>query len=146
MHPSQTKDIKKYEAISKGSGSIIQAQKKSTSQGFDLTARNAKTNYHTSGVGYQIFNNQKFTKLKNDSRFRDNMNMTMASDAVQSAWSPDSPELRKEKRGLNKSVVIDSTKDESQKMYDIKGNTYKNTLIPKQTAISSALNFAHNTS
>lgn len=74
------------------------------------------------------------------------MNMTMASDAVQSAWSPDSPEIRKEKRGLNKSVVIDSTKDESQKMYDIKGNTYKNTLIPKQTAISSALNFAHKTS
>lgn len=55
----------------------------------------------------------------------------MGSEAMQSAWSPDSPNLRKEKRGLNKSVVIDSTKDNSDKMYDIKGNTFKNTLIPK---------------
>ena len=79
----------------------------------------------------QIFNNQKFTKLKNDSRFRENMNKTMTSDFVQSTWSPDSPELIREKRILNKSVIVDSTLDESHKMYDIKGNTYKNTLIPK---------------
>lgn len=106
-------------------------------------------NYHTNGFGTQIFNNQKFTQLKNESRFRENTNQTMAVENICTSWSPDSPNIDKtftNQRGLNKSMVIDSTKDGSQKMYDIKGNTFKNTLIPKQTGISSALNFANNTS
>ena len=64
----------------------------------------------------QSFNDQNLTSLKKDSRFEKSVldNETRTSFAL--------------------GAVVTGNK---QQFFDIKGNTYKNTLIPKQTAHSA---------
>jgi hypothetical protein len=93
-HPSPLKATDTYAAINKGTGSVLQAQKLNSSLGFDVTMRNTQTNYHSNGVGMKQFNNQNFTALKNDSRFRSTFNST-ADDAM----TPKSPDYSKGEMG-----------------------------------------------
>ena len=81
----------------------------------DRTLRNIFHPYHSNGHSMQKFNQQKLSKLKIESRFRSTFN----------------------------SVVPDTLDDLSPfegkegQFYDIKGNTFKDTLIPKSTAVSA---------
>ena len=76
------------------------------------------------------FNDQNFSKLKSSSRFRE-------TGAIIYKDSPLSPGVEN-KRNLDTTLEFLST---SQQFYDIKGNTFKNTLVPKQTALDSSLAF-----
>ena len=40
------------------------------SEGFDITRRNLEHPFHSSPTSYNKFNNQRFAKLKNESRFK----------------------------------------------------------------------------
>lgn len=85
-----------------GGKTILSKREMNVSEDFDFTMRNLQNPYFSSPTSVSKFNNQRFSRLKNESRFKKN------------------PE-RETKSPLEKL------------MYDIKGNTYKNTLLPKDT-------------
>jgi hypothetical protein len=72
------------------------------------------------------FNDQNYSKLKTESRFRE-------AGSIITKESPFSPSLES-KRNKDQGLEFLST---SQQIFDIKGNSFKNTLIPKETAKSS---------
>ena len=85
-----------------------------------MTERNTKNNYHTYGTSMSRFNDQTFSKLKSNSRFRETGSIIYKD-------SPLSPGIESKK---NRDGPIEYLST-SQQIYDIKGNTFKNTLIPK---------------
>ena len=100
----QTPKVELYNRISAGNGTVLKNDKPRTSQNFDVTMRNMQHPFHSSGVRQIEFNDQKFSRLASESRFR--------MDGDDNAVSPTKvPEF-----------------------YDIKGNTWKSTLIPAETA------------
>jgi hypothetical protein len=92
-----------YNQIAKGSGTVLQNNRPTVSQNFDVTARNTHNPFHSSGVRLLNFNDQKYDRLAQESRYR-----------VDEKGSV-SPEKK-------------------PAYYDIKGNTFKSTLIPTETA------------
>ena len=94
-------DTQHIDNIVGGVGSILSNQDMNASEGFDITLRNLTNPYFSSPTSITKFNNQRFSHLKNESRFK----------------SKKSP--------LKKAP--------SPSLYDIKGNTFKNTLLPKET-------------
>ena len=93
-------DTQHIDSIVGGAGSILSAQDMNASEGFDVTLRNLSHPYFSSPTSITKFNNQRFSQLKNQSRFK-----------------------------VNKSPLKLATPS----LFDIKGNTFKNTLLPKET-------------
>jgi len=62
--------------------------------------RNTHHKFHSNGVGMQEFNNQKFTSLKSDSRFRKTFNST-----ADNAMSPEVTDY--DKREFKKSSALE---------------------------------------
>lgn len=101
--------------------------KRSYGDNFDLTMRNTNNPFFSYGPTMQSFNDQILTKLKNESRFRQTFNEGMNKEPM----STDSVELS------NPDSVTRTM--QPKQFYDIKGNSFKNTLIPKKTAFSSLI-------
>ena len=72
---------------------------------FDVTLRNNQHPFHSNAVAQTNFNDITYNNLKQSSRFNDKK------------ASPDLPTIEGKER-----------------FFDIKGNTFKNTLIPEETA------------
>lgn len=114
----------------KGSFVGKEAHKKVMCDNFDVTLRNTYNPYFSQGPGYQRFNNQRLSKIKSQSRF---LNQSEANDA--------GSDLRTSQSFIDSSKkAAKSYREMPSKLYDIKGNTFKNTLIPTTTARNS-LNF-----
>lgn len=108
-----------YSRIQEGKGTVFSNQFVNTSNCFEFTARNTEHQFHSNGFRQQSFNNQKYNHLMKHSRFH-------ATDVVDDILSPESPI---QKKGY-KTII-------GEVEYDIKGNTYKNTLLPEKSAKSA---------
>ena len=110
-------------------GTILGKEDRKTSYGdnFDLTMRNTNHPFFSYGPTMQSFNDQILTKLKNESRFSQTFQDGMGKDQL----STDSVELSNPNSGIRTM--------KPKQFYDIKGNSFKNTLIPKKTAFSSLI-------
>ena len=97
-------DTHHIDGIIGGQTSILSAQDMKASEGFDITRRNIEHPFFSSPTSISKFNNQRFALLKNESRFKS----------------------KKSPLGVTPDLL-------DRSMYDIKGNTFKNTLLPKET-------------
>ena len=95
--------------------------------------------YHSNTVGLKAFNNQKISKLKPQSRFLSKNDMDFADQAAEYSLEggiepsrTDSPDRASDKVFSSKKIRMGP-----RQFYDIKGNTFKQTLIPKETAFAS---------
>ena len=115
------------------------------SDGFQVSAKNCFTKYHTNGPGMQAFNDNRHSKLKQDSRFKaetpahlpdlqiTNQDKSKHLTSLDNPIFAPSPKIETTNRFKNNSVSSPFSKTGGH-FYDIKGNTYKNTLIPKESA------------
>jgi hypothetical protein len=86
-----------------------------------VTLRNSQQKFHSNGHRQLSFNDQKYDKLTKDSRYR-------TASEVDHILTPESP---MQKVGQH-TIALDT-----ELQYDIKGNTYKDTLIPEKSAKSA---------
>lgn len=101
-----------YQKIQAGKGTVMRDQFVKNSNYFDVTLRNNQHPFHSSGVRQISFNDVNYNELKQKSRF---------GDSIVNPIDVESP-----KKVHNTS--------EKELFYDIKGNSFKNTLIPEDTA------------
>lgn len=101
-----------YQKIQAGTGTVMRDQFVRTGNFFDVTLRNSQHPFHSRGPRQVAFNDVTYNELKQRSRFGEATNTMPASPAPIKDINPIDREL----------------------YYDIKGNTFKNTLIPEQTA------------
>lgn len=98
-----------------------------------MTLRNFKHPFYSSGVNLQKFNNQRLSKLSKESRYNQTLN---ASDIPGLNIDINTRSKSHFTRTPEKCEKIETEKS-PLKFYDIKGNSFKNTLIPKETAYSA---------
>jgi hypothetical protein len=103
-----------YRKIQAGIGTVMKGQLARTGDYFDVTLRNTQHPFHSKGVRQERFNDVRYNDLKERSRFQGEQ----AKDR-----GPMSPEPASSRNLIDEGLF-----------FDIKGNTYKNTLIPGETA------------
>ena len=118
---------------------------KNTSEGFDLTTRNINHPFHSSPHTQQKFNTCRYKNLKMESRFYTNLLEKYEREKREfSQESLDSQEeavvLNEEKLQAFSARVSASNRGQGCK-FDIKGNSFKTTLFPKETVGNKMLAF-----